>query len=150
MGAMMTMMAMRSWNSRLAGDLSRRLAVLMILVVGLTTSTPGIALAATNTVTCSDVTMAVLDVRSEVDTSHIDMNAGTCTTVPQGTNSNYDSGFSLQGYTEGAANSSAPFWILPSVIIGGKAYRFGTGNPVQCTGAGCGTRPRATTPCARR
>ena len=38
--------------------------------------------------------------------------------------------------------AGAQFWILPGLVIGGTAQRFNADNPVQCTGAGCGSWPR--------
>lgn len=136
----------RSRRAAPAIGIVRRAAVLAILVLAVLAAAeaamPGAARAATNTISCPDLTLAALNVRSEAEVANADMNAGSCVKQATGTSPTHDSGFSLQAYTEGAASGGAPFWILPSAVIGGTGYRFNSTNPVQCTGAGCSTWAR--------
>ena len=122
------------------GKLALLLALTFILLVSAGLALPARAQAATTTISCPDMELAATNVRSEAVADYADMNAGTC--VSSATTVSYDSGFSLQMYTEGAAASGAPLWILPSAIIGGVGLRFNSENPVVCTGAGCGSWPR--------
>lgn len=129
---------------RILFGFARRLVPLLGLAFAVLIATdlamPGAALAATKTISCPDLELASTATNSVAVPVYADMNAGTC--LGSATTLSYDSGFSLQMYTEGAAASGAPFWILPGVIIGGTGQRFNSGNPVACTGAGCGNWPR--------
>lgn len=128
-------------HSRVLAGTARKLALLLGLAIALVVAAeitmPATVLAATETISCPDMELAATNVRSEAVPVYADMNAGTC--VASSTNVSYDSGYALQMYTEGAAASNAPFWILPGAIIGGTGRRHGYDNPVQCTGAGCYT-----------
>jgi len=129
---------------RILSGCVRKLALLLgfafALVISAELTMPATALAATETTSCPDLELPSTVVRSEAVPDYADMNAGTC--VASSTVVSYDSGFSLQLYTEGAAATGAPLWILPAVVIGGTAIRFNSDNPVQCTGEGCGSWPR--------
>lgn len=118
------------------------LGLAFALLVSTELAMPTAALAATETINCPDLELAVLNVRSETLIDKADMNVKSC--VASASEPTYDSGFRLFAYTEGAASGGAPFWVLPGVVIGGKSYRFGidSSNPVVCTGEGCGSWPR--------
>lgn len=130
-----------AFRQRFTAQLRRLLlplaTLVLLLLAGLAPSA-----AQAETISCPDLTLAAMAVRSETLIDKADMNAGTCEASAD--EATYDSGFRLFAYTEGAASSGAAFWVLPGVVIGGKSYRFWAddGNPVVCTGAGCGTWER--------
>lgn len=111
------------------------LATLLVLLLG--GLAPSAALA--KTISCSDMVMTVLNVRSEMPANYIDMDRETCVQQPITTAApSFFSGFGLQAYTETPA--SEPYTvlqILPAAIIGGKGRRFDEASPVRCTGDGC-------------
>lgn len=122
---------------------ARFLAIAMLVALGLLAGVlAGSDTAMAASISCQDVTLAATNVRSETESTHANFDAGTCIRVAQGTSAAYNSGFSLQAYTEAPVAVTTALWVLPSSIINGSGFRFNNSNPVKCTGTGCGVWAR--------